>query len=518
MNRVKAISLIILMSASSLFAQYYRMKVNITSQSRNELLDKADLLFAPSPQFQYTISGEDVAASLDTWRMANPYNKAGFLLYLDSAQKIDPADPIMLFQYGNYYTFHGYTAKAKLYYMKAYQNLYPVYFNHDTAKLLSTRAVIEQKLGVGNAVDDLEEALRMNPVDSLALSTYLTMLMSRQDYKKVKAVCSTALANKPSSHATIYIQYGIADIMESYLPHLKQLQDKAQRVKTRKTDYEKIVDLKQVDLYAYDYKDNPEMANARILLNIFGLSMKMLFLESDDTGNVHLSYTPMDMITLMESRTELWQQYGKQQINAFSANKNIGIIYFMLHAWDSSTVHLNKALSIFPKSIEQQSFNTAGVYDVLLNIYKSTNRKKFESALLEKINREPEGLKSFDDHILAARYYVMVKDYYRAEEWANKALAIDSTSFEVYSLLTHISFRLDKSNQVNYYAQCALRCPTPSTSDQYRFVMLFSLYYLSSGNAASAYSNLRAARGLSPGGKCSMCDELEAQFIEVTPK
>lgn len=516
MNRASVFLLTSLISASSLYAQqYYRMKVNINAQLRSELLEKADRLFTPSPQFQYTISPEDVATLPDN--AANRYNEV-FLKALDSAQAKEPANARILYEYGNYYDFHGYAAKAKLYYMKAYQNLYPVYFNQDTARLLAIRGVIEQKLGIGDAAADLEEALRFNPLDSLALSTYLTILTDRQDYKKAKEVCSTAMSGKPASPAFIYIRFGIAQIMESYLPRLKQLSDETEREKTGKADYENIVDLEQVDRYAQNYGNNPEMVNARVLLDVFGLSIKMLFFESDDTGNVKFAFTPKDITRLVKSRTALQQQYAKGQINAFSANKNMGIVCFMLHDWDSAIIYLDKALRTFPGKLGQLSFNTAGVYDVLLNIYKSTSRKKFGATLAEKINKEPEGHKSLDDHILAARYFIMAKNYYRAEEWAVKALAMDSASFEIYSLLTHIAFRLDKPDQVNYYAQCALRCPAPSTSDQYRFVMLFSLYYLSSGNAPSAYSNLQAARGLSPEAKCQACDELEEQFIEVTAK
>lgn len=517
MNKVKVLSLVVLISSSSLHAQYYRMKENITIQLRNELLDKADKLFAPTPQFQYDISAGDFVTTYNSLPDRKPYNEV-YLKWLDSALDMDPKNPYILNQYGNYYSFYGYQAKAKLYFMKAYQNLYPAYFHNDTARLLAYRAIIEMNTGLGDPVEDMEEALRINPSDSLALAFYPMLLIGRQNFKKAKEVCAADLANKPLFPVNTYCTYGIADIMEQFVKVMQADPDKEQRAKYRKTDYDKIVDFKPLNEYADNYSGNAEMGNARLCFDIFALSFKMIFFEVSDTAGILFDFTPNEQKKLTSLKHELRERSANQLINPFSANKNLGMVCFMLHEWDSAIVYLNEALRVFPAGKRNEQFNTAGIYDILLNIYKYQNIMKFEPTLLKKISDEPEGRKNIHDYNLAARHFLTRKDYYRAEEWAVKALAIDSTSFEVYSLLTHIAFRLDKPQQVNYYAQCALRCPTPSNSDQYRFVMLFSLYYLASGNATSAYSNLEAARGLSPSGKCEMCDELETQFIEVTPK
>jgi hypothetical protein len=82
-------------------------------------------------------------------------------------------------------------------------------------------------------------------------------------------------------------------------------------------------------------------------------------------------------------------------------------------------------------------------------------------------------------------------------------------------LKAHLGY-LDRDESLQIYADRASR-NLQTVDQQYKLVMQFAIYYILSGDATAAYSNIAEIRK-TEGGDCKLCDKLQEKYITIIPK
>ncbi|MBI1780733.1 MAG: hypothetical protein HYR66_05130 [Sphingobacteriales bacterium] len=252
------------------------------------------------------------------------------------------------------------------------------------------------------------------------------------------------------------------------------------------------------------------------MADIFALLLKVsLFNEMTENKIFYTAYEKQKLISLEKFfiSTKL-----NSELNAYAINKNLGFIYFLLQKNDKALLYFDQAIKVFPDSKKQMSFNPSEIYDAMLGIYFINKAdSSVRQTLLLKIKAEPEGNKNAEDYLILAKSYYLSDDMKEAEDWANKAYAINSKDFEVLRLLSHLNMLNGNNAVAQSYTTEALK-NIQSNKEQSEIALQYAIYYLINGDAATAYNNIEIARKSLTDDPCTLCDKLIEKYIIINPK
>ncbi|HEX2628845.1 MAG TPA: hypothetical protein VHM26_07535 [Chitinophagaceae bacterium] len=514
--------LLLLVTLVAAFVQLHAQTETVTMKKRASVDDMREMLndikdiFDGGTSLSLTITTADPVRTFEEMPSFEAYDEK----YLQKQRALlhsDTSNSVAENNIATYYTFVEKNDSALIYYNRSLSHLSLKYFPKDSAAFLSFRGTLKMNLGMENAIDDIERALKINPNDSLASMMYPFFFVANRDFEKLAAIGAKQLDGAAKYPYIPYVYLVSGRIMADFFPKSDQASDDKIRAKYAATDYDKLFNMAVIDKYAEKYKTSIEMRNVRYMADIFALTLKLLFFTDMDKPKPVFAYTLRDKQRLQFLEKKFTSPEMEKEINAYSRNKMLGFIYFMLQQKEKSIAHFNEAIKVFPIAKRNSFFDPGEAYDAINAIYgleKSDN--DLRELLLAKIKAEPLGKKNSTDYSALAQHYFRANDNAKAREWALKAREINPDNADAIRLLTHLSY-LDQDQDLQPYMETAAMVIQNANADQqYSFLLQIAIYYVLNGSAPQAYNNIKMAKQLVGEKSCELCDKLINKFLTVT--
>jgi tetratricopeptide (TPR) repeat protein len=496
------------------------MKKRATVDDMRELLEEMKQFFQGGGNLSFSITTADPVRSYADIPASEQYDEK-YLQQQRAFLQADTSNPVAANNIANYYVFVEKNDSAFYYYNRASDHLDIKYFSNDSARYLSFRGVLKMNLGAENAIGDLDRALKLNPMDSLAIAMYPLFLIENRQFEKLVTMATQAL-DKPGTYAYPYIPFVFlvsGRLLSDYFPKAEQANDEKLRAKYAAMDYDKLFNMSLIDKYATKYATNTEIRNARDMTDVYALALKMLFFTDMDKPDPVFAYTARDKERLRALEKKFSSPAMEKDINPYSRNKVLGFIFFMLQQKEKSIAHFNEAIRVFPVDKRSRFFDPGEAYDAIIAIHDLGKAdSSYRQAILAKIKAEPLGKKNSTDYNMLAQHYFIKNEMKNAREWAMKAKEINPYNAAAWRLLTHLSYLDQDENLQSHIEQAAIVIENADPDNQYSFLMQVAIYYLLNGSASQAYNNINMAKQVLGSQPCKLCDKLLGKYITVNSK
>jgi tetratricopeptide (TPR) repeat protein len=496
---------------SKAWAQTYTLKKPAGDQLKKEIIALEKQLFKPEISLEYTISTYDLIGSFDEIPKSINYTLDFKKLQEDQLAK-DPTNSLLWNNLGNYYNAVNNKEEAQKSFRKAYDNLETT-FSKDSAVFHSYKGILKLNLGMEGAVNDLEEAFKINPNDSLAATFLPLMLLNTGEFDKAMNYCRSMVdESSGKNQGTWFMFYLMADYFKQFTA-LQSIENGIEQLRGK--EYNQVLDLSRVNAIYEQYKTNQTMANAKLMSDILALYFKLVSFEAVD-GQIQLNYTKKELKKILEIKNELIAMKGKVLMNEFSRVKNLGFISFIEGKSDEAIVYFKESIALFPEDKSNDQFTSVICYNSLFCIYSMENDLVKEKAVLAQMieldEKRGPNVKRLCD---MAKCYILEDDYANAYNWAYKAFQASETDFETFRVLAHYSFyQGDGHNLDAYIAEAGQKV---TLEDQYHTLSLqIAMYYLTNEMVEEAYRFIKQARDIYPEDACELCDDIEKTYIKVT--
>jgi len=517
MKKRNFLFLMIVFTVKVAFCQVYEMKKELTLKEKTALLDMGKQLFKIDANISYSISTSDITSSISDMN-EDSLSDPSYLKKTQDLLKKDSLNPVLLSNLGEFYRRKGNSFLSKKYFQKSYDNLALRYFENDSAYFYSFRGILKYNLGLENGIQDIENSLRKNPNDSIAISFYPMFLLKNGRFDEGKKFCTKALDIKSQYPEAPFVYLILMSFFERFQELIAEVNSNKELKKSyREIDYNVLIDFSDVNKYAALYKDNLRIQNANKIKDLLGLMVKLAVFEMKEQEEVVLDYTSQEIIVMKSIEKWLIESLSNKTLNEYTANKSLGFVSFLLNNKEKSIAYYKKAIELFPEEKKSGVFNVSESFDTLLFICNQKKDSVVVKELLErKIEAAPEG-KSAKDHIMLAQYYLLSDQLSKAEEWCKKAKDIDAANFDTLQLLTHLNFVKKRGPLVEFYGNEAA---TNAISDyqQYKIVMQFAIYRIYSGNVSAGVENINVGRKLLESSDCELCDQLMDTYVTEVDK
>lgn len=510
------LTIFILIFNQNLFSQTYTFKKKFNSDDRIEFLGLTKEIFEINKNISYNVGNYDTAQ----FEQIKPvqYND-DYLKKIQTELAKDSLNAITLSNFANYYSNTGNGSLAKIYFTKSLKNWsLKAKTKKDSAFYYSFKGILEMNLEKENAIEDIEKALEINPKDSIALNFYPIFLIQKKEFSKAKKVCSTALEDPKNENPEIaYLFFSLGVIFEN----MEKVFDESKKIENRKKSYTELFDYKSIENASALHQKNQRILYLKKMMDILGLTVKMLTFETTPDNNVIRDYDKFEIKKINQLKLDFQELLIKKKINPYSANKSLAMLYFFANENEKAIEHAKKAITIFPDSKRTSYFNSDEVYELLQTLYLTKKDDiNFEKTLKEKIEKTSKHQKSINDYTNMAYLYLYKNDFEEAENWCNKAREIDPDNFKALSLLAHLKMMkngLESGIGQFYLGQSSKQIK--DESDNFNLSIQAATYmilYGNNANAKSAYDNIEACKKLVPK-KTGFCDELINSYIQINP-
>lgn len=509
------IVLFLLCAKPFLYAQTYEYTRQITPEEKTNYLGLNKKMFELSSFFSTSISDVDTEMSIKDMRDQPQYDDS-YLEKIQAVLKKDSLNPYYLNDLAMYYETNERPVLAKKYYQKAMDNLpYLMTKKKDSARFYSLRGLIKVHLQEKEPMRDMEKAMRINPLDSLANAFYPVFLIGEGKFDEMRKFA----IKKLDANELPKLYYVV--LFSSYLGDIQSMTSTEEKRKANKTkEYDELLDYKLINAYAEKYKDNVHVQNARYMIEVSAIFFKMFSFDLNEDQNAFVFKFSEKEKRKMEELVKVFnERLATGKMNPFAANKFLSLLYFMQEKPDKVIECAKKAIAVLPLSKQMPNFNNTDTYDLLLTVY---NNKKaytdYKKTLEEKIEKAYSKSGLANDYINMSIIYLYQNDIAKADEWCKKSKAINPEDFKCLRLLSHLYFMNDSLSLSQYYGETATKYMT--SNDESAWLSLqFSISMIIIGDSASAknaYDNIVAAKkGLED--KCPICDELLTKYIRVKP-
>lgn len=490
----------------------------LTSKEKDKLIELVKSLFEKGPNIQFNIASNDLKSTFSDMSEEKKYDKTYLNNLLEILNK-DPLNPVALYSVGYYYSNTNNQLLAKSYYQKSYDNLKLKLFEKDSAAYYSFRANLKNNLGVPNALDDLERSIEINPNDSLSMNIYPMVLISEKKFQKASEVILSALETNPKDATGLYLNLFMTEFYGS-IPYKIEKENgiKNYNKKYSVKNYDEIVDFTLLDKYANKYRDNIEIVNCRMMIDILVLFFKMGLFEPTEDHKVNFNFNTYELNKMEDIINKLSNASSQKSMNEFSINRCLGYIYFMREEWDKSLEHFNKAIEIAPLDKEGIGSNSNACYDAIMTIYKHTSDTlNYRQTISRKMEHEPNIENTVDDLILLAFDDYRSGRIDEAKAYCDKAILIDSNNFDALRLMSHISFLKRDYIQSQIFMQKASN-NFRNINDAYNLNTQYAIYLIHHGDLEKAKSNLENVKQIRGENNCPLCDKLIEEYCNVKPK
>ena len=495
----------------SLSSQYQGNKSELTKTEKDRLIEISNGLFIKRPDIALSISTSDITPSYENIPDPIEYDQ----IYLDSLLNVleeNKSNSLILSKIAGYYSEKEQSLLANSYYERAFENLDINYFK-DSAAFFSNRAVLKNRLGKKDAIEDLKKSLEINPNDSLAIQIYPMLLMQDDEYEKAREALWYALENGYGGKRMTYLKLTALEITEAG-KRISTLQGKGVNVKKRYRDknYNEIIDFSLIDKYEKMNPNKLEIFWTNKSAHIVGLFSKMTFLARFENDSIEFPFTPYDREKIQSLIREFTEASGPEAINAYSRNRCLGYLYFLNGDQGNSMTYFKRAMEVFPEEKRDITFNTDDCQYMMMLLYiLDSDTENYRSAIRNKIENEPDESKSVDDLMLLAYDYFQNEEIQQADDLCKEVMLIDSNHFSTLRLKSHLSFLAGETQLALFYLENAGKNLT-DPSQEYNLTLQYAIYLIYDGNsdmARSVLESLQASRG-SQG--CPECDTLIKEF------
>lgn len=509
------IALFLLCTKPFLYAQTYEYTRQVTPEEKKNYLGLNKRMFELSSYFSTSISDADTEMSIKDIRDQVQYNKP-YLEKIQAILKKDSLNPYYLNDMAMYHEVNDNPVLAKKYFDKAMKNLpYLMQKKKDSARFYSLRALIKVHLREKEPMRDMEKALKINPLDSLANAFYPIFLIGERKFDEMRQFS----IKKLDANELPKLYYVM--LFSSYLGDIQGLvSDETKRKANKTKEYDQLLDYTLLNTYAEKYKDNVYVQNARYMVEVSAIFFKMFSFDlNEDESAFVLNFSEKEKKKMAELTKVFNERLANGKINAFTANKFLSLLYFMQSNPDKVLECGKKAVAVLPLNKQLPNFNNTDTYDLILTVYNNKkNYPEYKKTLEEKIAKAYDKSGLANDYVNMSIVYLYQNDIEKADEWCKKSKAINAEEFKCLRLLSHLYFMNDNLSLCQYYGDTAAKFL--ETNEQGAWLNLqFAINMAIMGDPATAktaYESAVAAKKAMEG-KCPVCDELLAKYITVKP-
>ncbi|MGC4041636.1 MAG: hypothetical protein QM710_12840 [Flavobacterium sp.] len=509
------LALILIFSAQILSAQTYEFTRKFTPEEKRNFLGLNKDLFKLANNFSFNISTLDMEMKIEDMMDQVPYDKE----YLKKKQALlqkDSLNPIVLNDVAEYYQKNNDPVSARNYYQKAYKNL-PRFLEEkkkDSANYYSFRGMLKTHLDM-EPLADMEKALKINPLDSLANTFYPMLLIFNGHVQEARQLSLKKIdANEwPQKY---YIM-----LYMPYLFEIKEiLSDETKRKIYSQKEYDQLIDYSLLNKYAAKYKNNIQIQNARNMIEAMALFYKMLtFKTSQGKTALTLNFSEREKNKMTQLVKVFTESLQNKTINSYSGNRYLALLYYMQNKMDMALESAQKAVAALPLTKQSVGINSNEVYDLMLNIYNTKNDYAgYQKTVEEKMEKGFNDDGFANEYLDIATVYLLQNDLEKAGEWCRKSKAVNAEDFKCLSLLAHIYFLNDNQTLSQFYSESAVKYVTDKTDSAYLNLRIAIYLMLQSyeGTAKAVYDSFNLTKK-ELGGDCQVCDDLLAKYITVKP-
>lgn len=486
-----------------------------TDEQQRQLLCLTKQLFPINPLFSYFLTTSSIKSSFEQVDDAPVYDNYFLANYLDSLEQ-EPQNPRFLYQAGQFYLKNGYPKTASGCYLKALEFMSIRYFDGDSARYYSFRAMLRLRLDDRDVFDDITRSLRINPSDSLASSFYYPALLSAGKFDQLQQSCAQVL-DAGCSYPETFLFYLFFSIVFERMQqeNLLQQEDKQRFLTVRKITYSDYYDCELFSHYAAQYANKTEANNMALLGELL-----LLLLKGGANTDFHeieqgLYYTPEEAEQIWQLHHKLTELYKQHQLNAYAACSALGYTNLMLKNYDQAIRSFKKAIRQFPKQKQTKDYNPADAYAGLSTIYYI---QRDTISIQQNLERKLKDLKPefivADDYLLLAKCALYQGNYPLSENYCIKAIEKQADCSEALRLRAHLFFLMHNlSMAFDYIAQA--QKAVSSRSDEAQNLLQLGIYQfiLSDYNQADRY--FRLARIVMDNPDWKICDTVQEMLATV---
>ncbi len=421
------------------FSQYEVQNAQLDKETSAKLLELVDELLTTEVTVSFNITYNDLKSNYDDMDEGDVKGKE----YIDSLiteQKRDQENPLLLSTIASYYDNKKKPNIAQAYYTKALKYVDNL-DTDDSAFYYSFKGILKSNINDSTAIDDFRKAVEINPNDSLTTIFFPIILLNDGAYKEAKKLLKKQLRKDPRYPAYSIFQLAMVEIFDA-IQESSTIINTSEEEKNKYFDknYDEIIDFTSVNRYLKKHKKDEKIKNLEITTNLLAIFSKVIFLEKD-SGEMNLKFTPYEKDKLKELIKQINKQNKKKKINPFTANKCLGIAYFLLQDNEQSIKYYRKSIDAFPQDKRSDEFNETECIEAITAIYFMNKQfKQYKASLFERISNEKIEANNADEYMHLAYEYYRTDSLDLAEEYCNKTREYDPDNFEMLRLLTHLNF------------------------------------------------------------------------------
>ncbi|WP_298426393.1 hypothetical protein [uncultured Kordia sp.] len=443
-------SVFFLMIFNLMNAQTYELKSKLTTDDKKEI--KGLILKQYNNRlFTFALTTNDLKSSISDFQ-ENIFNRDNFLHELKEKFKDDTLNVYYLHQKGEYYENKKDLQEAKNYYELSLKGLNKNEFKNDSAKFYSFRAVLHHKLGKEKDVRaDFEKALKINPLDSIAILTYPMGLFMEGNPKKAKDIYKNFIEKTDKNFFNAYFFYSFFDLISQ----MEKVMEETNSEEKHK-NYNQTFDLSSIDEYAQKLKNKEaKISEAQNFFHF--LAIMMNYLTSIDHSNFKGVLPKVDAERAKKFKNWLTPLYKEKQLNTYTYHRFLGIIHLLMEEDEKAIMHLKKIVDIIPKEKQTPMMDINEPYTLLAFIYKRNKTyDKYREVIKMKIEKRKNEINIAEAYNNIGMSFLLENDDWKsAKEWVKKALSLEYNNFKSLGLLSYINLLNGREIMKSHYIETA---------------------------------------------------------------
>ncbi len=459
-----------------------------TDTDKIEALLKDVFSLKNSVSLEMNFSSSELLSSFDDLA-DNPALAPDYLSNLYTKLGDNPSSPILWNDMANYHKTKSEEGKALENYTKALSLTSLEFFEGDSAKFLSFRGILKFNTSDSTSTADLEDALRINPNDSMALVFYPSFLMASGEYSLAKEILEKSLSPQSSFNRFVFFQLGIADVF-SIMTTVIQLDSMSSE------EIERLFNRSYFDSIAQLYPEHKvEFAKSQSVFELFHLLIKAIP-QMKAGFNLDFKYDMADKERISYLKQSFTAMRDAKQITPYLFNKALGFLSLMNGEFDKSEAYLMEARALFPLNKANALFQAWDVYStlLLLSVVEKNETKELSHinriiADQAKVGRKP------DAYLLKAKYYFQNDQLELAEQICKSIHQEWPYLFENLLLYAVIKNKRGFSSMSKFFFQDAEKA-IGNYEQQYKLIIVVSCVQYSKGNLPDFKSNVLLAESV----------------------
>ena len=285
----------------------------------NPLMDLAKILFTEEISLSFNISTNLVKASFSDIKNEKKHDSTHLNILLKKLEQ-DSLNPSVLVDIGTHYENIKYTKLARQYYTKAHKSLnqplekIQIKYHIDSARYFTLNGMVKTKLGYSNPINDFKKALTINPLDSIALVIYPVLLLKKDKTEEYDSYALEVNRANTTCKTLPYLMLIMSEIFNKIPDILKSTELSNDSLIYMSNNYEDILNFQNLNAFALSCKENQEIQNARLMIDILGLLVKLVVMDKPSMDKEILNYKSHNNKRLKEYKLKI-KSFNPYEIN-----------------------------------------------------------------------------------------------------------------------------------------------------------------------------------------------------------